>query len=169
MNVKQITRALHTLSLLSEEDYDLVLKLRALTEDERGMLMLVLEPLKPAGKKASKKSSKSSSSQSSSHESPRAIRMAAQLNKRREQERAGATPTHCYATIDDNGGEMTCGKPEDDPVHDMTYLSSHPFARDARPATTRSPANGGVESTTQNSEASAVSAQAATAGLSSED
>lgn len=62
MNVKLISKALHTLSLLSDEDYELVLKFRALTEDERGLLITVLEPQKPATKKASKKLSASSKS-----------------------------------------------------------------------------------------------------------
>lgn len=56
MNVKLITKAMHTLSLLSEDDVQMVMKLRGLSEDERQMLMLVLEP----GTKPSKKSSKKS-------------------------------------------------------------------------------------------------------------
>ena len=50
MNIKLITKALHTLSLLSEEDVAMVMNLRALTEDERELLITVLEPNKPGDK-----------------------------------------------------------------------------------------------------------------------
>lgn len=61
MNVKLITKALHTLSLLSEEDMTTVMNLRALSEDERELLITVLEPQKATTKRAGKKSGKGGS------------------------------------------------------------------------------------------------------------
>lgn len=113
MNVRLITKALHTLSLLSDEDYDLVLKLRALTEDERGLLMTVLEPQKPTTKKTGKKPSK---------KSERASGMAAQLNKTLKEQREAATKD------DDEGFDMSrlcskCAKLADNNIH---HLESDP-------------------------------------------
>lgn len=64
MNVKLITKALHILSLLSEEDVATVMNLRALSEDERELLITVLEPQKATTKRAGKKGSKGGSSKS---------------------------------------------------------------------------------------------------------
>lgn len=161
MNVKQITRALHTLSLLSEEDYDLVLKLRALTEDERGLLMTVLEPLKPAMKKSSKKSSKS---QQSSSKSPRASGMAAQLNKSLKQQREttkdgdyqGFAAACAHEWITGSGRLTICTMPADANVHHLkTHPDYHEFVEGksaAPPAPAPSPANGGATTSTANSE-----------------
>lgn len=56
MNIKLISKALHTLSLLSDEDVAIVIGLRSASEDERSVLMLALEPnTKPSQKKSSKK------------------------------------------------------------------------------------------------------------------
>jgi len=75
------------------------------------------------------------------------------LKKSSTKKRAGlpsenVSPRRCCATVDDNGGEMTCGKPENDSVHDLTYLSSHPFLAPspARNAQQSSPANGAAQS-----------------------
>lgn len=113
MNVRLIARALHALSLLTDDDFDLLMKLRQLNQAEREALVGVLEPAKPA-KKAAKKS-------------PQKSRKAASLagaiagtagNK-------PATPTCQFAV---NGAEV-CGATEDDVIHDMTYSSSHEFVR----------------------------------------
>lgn len=172
MNVKLITRALHTLSLLSDEDYEMVLKFRALNEDERGLLITVLEPSKPAGKKASKKSSKSSPS---SFKSPRATGIEQQLSKRREQGReaqgditvplAGVetqgetgnvrasrdyeSPDRCSFVRDDG---KRCLLLSDHNVHHMkSVYGYHPFVSvsDAPDAPAPSPANGGTGAGTQ--------------------
>lgn len=113
MNVRLITKVLHTLSLLSDEDYDLVLKLRALTEDERGLLMTVLEPQKPVTKKTGKKPSK---------KSERASGMEAQLKSRVSEQREAATKDG------DEGFDMSrhcskCAKLADNNIH---HLESHP-------------------------------------------
>lgn len=168
MNVRLITKALHTLSLLSDEDYDLVLKLRALTEDEREQFRTALELQKPATKKAGKKPSK---------KSERASGMEAQLKERRGQRDEGRTRTNddegsvtcCFATVnrDGDGGEVTCGKSENDPVHDLTYLSSHSFLRDSRSALAaqrQSPANGGAAGSTASLEAEKGNVSTATGG-----
>lgn len=51
MNIKAITRAME----LSDDDWELATKLRALSEPERELLMTALGPQKPAAKKSSKK------------------------------------------------------------------------------------------------------------------
>lgn len=118
----------------------LVDQLHQLPEDERNFVLdlfapLPTEPEKSAAKKSKKKSTKSAG------RSPRAAGISAQLNRRVEEGRRAMSSDHCFATVDDNGGEMTCGKPENDSVHDLTYSSSHPFARDARDAERRSSPN----------------------------
>lgn len=59
MNIKLISKALHTLSLLSDEDVAIVFGLRSASEDERMVLMTALEPnTKPSQKKSSKKTAR---------------------------------------------------------------------------------------------------------------
>lgn len=120
-----------------------------LNADEYAVFLDMIDPLpepepevKPA-KKARKKSASKKSSRASSLEQ--------QIKANTAHVTASSRSSYCYATVDDNGGEMTCGKPEDNPVHDMTYLSSHPFVRDARPASDQSSANDGAGGGAQNS------------------
>lgn len=160
MNVRLITKALHTLSLLSDEDYDLVLKLRALTEDERELLMTVLEPSKPTGKKASKKSSKSSQS---STKSSRASGMAAQLNRNRQRQQEtmrdddyqGFAVACVYEWTTGSGRLTVCTEPADANIHHLrTHPNYHEFTvgeSAASSADNQSPANGGASSITPNS------------------
>lgn len=150
MNVRLITKALHTLSLLSDEDYDLVLKLRALTEDEREQFRTALELQKPVTKKTGKKPSK---------KSERASGIEAQLKERREQGRAGTTAKdddedeRCTVVRDD--GEVCELLPDHNIHHLQNYPLYHEFdagKSDASTATARSLANGGAESGTANLE-----------------
>lgn len=164
MNVRLITKVLHTLSLLSDEDYDLVLKLRALTEDERGLLMTVLEPQKPTTKKTGKKPSKKSE-----RASGMAAQLNKQLNKRREQGRGAAESSSynlCSHVFAEDGNRICDEVYESAVHHDTVYVTYHPFVSAAPPAPTRSPANGGAESIIQNSVDETVSADAATGGSS---
>lgn len=109
MNVKLITKALHTLSLLSEEDVTTVMNLRALSEDERELLITVLEPQKATTKRAGKKSSKGGS------KSARASSLQQQLKGA-----ASRTVTGPACGV--------CGNVEDHPDHDTAhYLSAHEF------------------------------------------
>lgn len=109
MNVKLITKALHTLSLLSEEDVTTVMNLRALSEEERELLITVLEPQKTATRKSSKKSSKGGS------KSSRASSLQQQLKAT-----ASRTITGPACGV--------CGNVEDHPDHDTAhYLSAHEF------------------------------------------
>lgn len=133
----------------------LVEQLHALPEDERNFVLDLFAPLpepeqkKPAGKKASKRSSKSAQS---STKSPRASSLHGAI-KGTAGSSAIQPPkdvSHCVYLFD--SGEVCDALPVD-PIHDETfgYVAYHPFQPAASPAPTRSPANGGAESTTANS------------------
>lgn len=117
MNIKLITKALHTLSLLSDEDVDIALKLRALNEDERELLITVLEPMKPTGKKSSKK-------QPSKSKRASGLGDAIKGNLQRREPTVGgfaddADMTRCMATDEDG----PCGYPPD---HNIHHLNTNP-------------------------------------------
>lgn len=117
MNVKLISKAIHTLSLLSDEDVQTVMSLRALSEDERQLLITVLEPPKATKKPARKSSVKSA----------RASGMAAAIGRSVGQQRHAPK---CAAITNDVINEQ-CGAVEDDPIHDTKLATGHAF----RPAT----------------------------------
>lgn len=157
MNVKLITKALHILSLLSEEDVTTVMNLRALSEDERMLLITVLEPEKPTAKKPGKKASSKSSSKS-----PRAQSLSGAIQragKGRADDSDGDDPStlpqYCLAMVEDNGGEIACGKTVDDNIHHLTkHPDYHEFTTGKSPAplaATKSSTNGGAMSGTANS------------------
>lgn len=125
MNVKLITKALHTLSLLSEEDVATVMNLRALSEDERELLITVLEPQKATTKRAGKKSSSKGGSKSS-----RASGMAAAIKANLSAgQQANVIEQGCAASIKGRLGETVCGESVDSLIHDPQggYSSYHEF------------------------------------------
>lgn len=136
MNVKLITKALHTLSLLSEEDVATVMNLRALSEDERELLITVLEPQKATTKRAGKKSGKSSA------KSSRASGMAAAINRSLSQGRQAAIqdPACSFRYKDDT----YCTLPESSPIHDPEggYAGYHEFQPVALPVAHEAGAGG---------------------------
>lgn len=162
MNIRNVLRTYSLLRQLADDESALLETLRGMSETERESLVVALQPEKATTKRASKKSSKGES------KSARASGMAAAINRSLSQGRQVVKDgSPCFATVDDNGGEMTCGKMEDDPAHDTRYLSSHPFVRDSRtaqPARGKSSTNGGAGSTTQGSEAKRENASTATGG-----
>lgn len=140
MNIKLITKAMHTLSLLSEDDVQMVMKLRGLSEDERQMLMLVLEP----GVKPSKKSSKKSAGGS---RSARGESIKGQLSNRRQERQvindsgvgANLQPLPDVYTSGDDlcqfkfPNDIRCSEPQDRNIHHLqTTLGYHPFVSTAQ-------------------------------------
>lgn len=123
---------------------------------------------KSSSKKSTTKRAGKKSASKGTLKSSRASGMAAAINRSLSQGRQVVKDgSPCFATVDDNGGEMTCGKPEDDSVHDTRYLSSHPFVRDSRTAPragAKSSTNGGAVDATVNSGDETMSAGAVAGG-----
>ena len=144
MSLRQVLSIYNAERQLNEDDTALLNTLRRFTDSERALFVEQLsdKPQKKPGKGRTGKTG---------GKSPRASGMAAAISNSLESSRKATGGAGCFATVDDNGGEMTCGKPEDDPVHDTTYLTSHPFVRDARRAASPSSPNNADDSSTASS------------------
>lgn len=153
-NLKLVLRTYSALRQMSPDDIALLEMLRALNDGDKELMVETLQG-KATGKKAGKKSSKRSARASS-------LGAAVKDGLRRREPTVGG-----FADDADMARCSDCGAVSDDNVHHKrTDLNYHPFVSTAPPAPAPSPANGGARSTTANSEASAVNAQAATGGSS---
>lgn len=109
MQWKQIIRAAFE---LDEEEWDQAVKLRALSETERELLMTALGPQKPAAKKSSKKAGKKSA---------RAAGVAAAISNSLQRGRG-------VVTGDRDGSCANCDYAMDHNIHHLESMTGHhPF------------------------------------------
>lgn len=125
MNLRNVLTAYSKLRNLTDDETALLETLRGLNEAERDLLIVALQPEKPAGKKASKKASSKSS---------RASGMAAAIS--RSLDRQGPTAANSdqkcsyqypYDSAVNPG--LPCKRDANDGVHDerMGYAGYHEF------------------------------------------
>lgn len=163
MNIRNVLRTYSLLRQLTDDETALLETLRGMNDAERESLVVALQPERVTTKKAGKKSASKSSSKS-----PRAQSLSGAI------QRAGKSPANrepLCTFIVNVATQETCATVADDPIHDMTYSSSHEFAPGAKmgksPAPTAprsSSANGGAGSGTANIEDEMASAGAVAGG-----
>lgn len=122
MNIRNVLRTYSLLRQLTDDESALLETLREATDAERELIVETLSPQKSATKRAGKKASSKSASKS-----PRAQSLSGAIQRTpkvrvddNDDDDPSTLPQYCLAMVDDNGGEIACGKTIDDNVHHKT-------------------------------------------------